>query len=949
MKVFDQRVHRGGPQTFDVAQNRQGILYFGNLAGLLSYDGAWWRLIKLPHDASADQVESDDSGRIAIGTVGELGYLEPNAEGANVFRSLLPLLAPADRDFGDMKSIRSTGNGFLFLTDRLLLHWDGHSSLRIVRRFADDQTTPHRMFMVGRTPWLVGDSGAETLDLKNGATNPIPALAGKKVKLVFPQSGGGVVVAIDEQGLYSLRDGRLEPLSSSLNAWFSGKAISGGCRLLDGRYVLLARDHGVVLIRADGTIEQVIDESAGLPQFVLWNAFADREGALWLTFDGPIVRIDFASPVTILDSRRGIKGSISTVNRWRDRLYIGTTRGLFTLSNERNQEEATKVGGLPSAAWCLLPFDRDLVIGTVKGVYILRDRGDPQLVPGTDRFALYSMARSTSDPSLVWMGTDKGLFVLRRRPAGWHLEGAVDGVRPYVSSIVERDHVLWLGTVYDGLLRVDDPLSAKPRITTYANGEEIGVFTIGGRLLVVRPSGEISDIDATSHLVPDPRLAGISLPDDFFLLAEDGAGNIWINSTPPRLIRKHSDGTFSRDTEPLVQVDASDIQFMSVDSDGVVWFGGDRGLFRYQPSQVQTHFAQPIPLVRRAVTGDGRLVYGGGATSALVHLPFAFRRLRVEFAPASYHQGIEYQYRLDPSDTDWGKWSTEPFVDFTNLSEGTYTLRMRARDAEKVSPETTWSFAVDPPWYRRPWAIALWFLVVVGAVVIVVRLRTRALSRDAEELRRLVGEQTEELSQRVEQLREIQEELVEKNAQLEEANAQLELQSLVDELTGVNNRRSFQRELADEWNRALRRNDPISLILIDLDRFKDLNDRLGHQAGDAYLRELGALLMASIRRAGDVVARYGGEEFVLLLPRTEEEHAVRIAEALRSKIESMEVPGLGRECQVTASCGVATMRPVPGDTVSEFVGRVDRALYAAKRSGRNRVCVADEEGAKSLL
>src|SRR6185436_14026155 len=139
-----------------------------------------------------------------------------------------------------------------------------------------------------------------------------------------------------------------------------------------------------------------------------------------------------------------------------------------------------------------------------------------------------------------------------------------------------------------------------------------------------------------------------------------------------------------------------------------------------------------------------------------------------------------------------------------------------------------WTFTVLPPWYRTRWAYALWALLAIAVIVLVTRIRTTALRRHAERLRQRVEEKTAELQETVKLL--------------EQANSRLEVLSLEDDLTGIANRRYFERALADEWNRARRREHPLALILVDLDHFKDLNDRRGHPAGDDCLRRVGAFL-----------------------------------------------------------------------------------------------------------
>ena len=151
----------------------------------------------------------------------------------------------------------------------------------------------------------------------------------------------------------------------------------------------------------------------------------------------------------------------------------------------------------------------------------------------------------------------------------------------------------------------------------------------------------------------------------------------------------------------------------------------------------------------------------------------------------------------------------------------------------------------------------------------------------------------------------------------------------IDSLTGLANRRALEEILAAEISRAHRFAHQLTIVLLDLDRFKEINDSFGHAAGDVMLRAVSRLL-TSLARQGDTVARWGGEEFVVVLPETDLAGAQRFAERLRRTIEAHAVG----EMKTSASCGVTTM--LPEDSVEELMGAADQALYLAKSNGRNR-------------
>jgi diguanylate cyclase (GGDEF)-like protein len=171
---------------------------------------------------------------------------------------------------------------------------------------------------------------------------------------------------------------------------------------------------------------------------------------------------------------------------------------------------------------------------------------------------------------------------------------------------------------------------------------------------------------------------------------------------------------------------------------------------------------------------------------------------------------------------------------------------------------------------------------------------------------------------------------------LERANQRLAQIASTDGLTGLFNHRTFQEGLRRDLHRAERTARPLSLLLLDVDHFKTFNDSYGHPAGDAVLRAIGKLLLASVR-VGDVAARYGGEEFVLILPDTDAKGAELLAERLRANVAKMRVKIGEDSIRVTASFGVATASGRCRDVGGELVARADAALYEAKRAGRNCV------------
>jgi diguanylate cyclase (GGDEF)-like protein len=178
---------------------------------------------------------------------------------------------------------------------------------------------------------------------------------------------------------------------------------------------------------------------------------------------------------------------------------------------------------------------------------------------------------------------------------------------------------------------------------------------------------------------------------------------------------------------------------------------------------------------------------------------------------------------------------------------------------------------------------------------------------------------------------------------LNQLNARLADLSSQDGLTGLANRRRLDERLGEEWRRAVRNGEPMSLVMIDIDHFKRFNDAYGHAAGDECLKAVACALASALQRPGEFVARYGGEEFMAVLPDTPHAGLLYMAERMRAAVEALAIPHQGSATapQVTISLGAASLAQTQrGSSLEALCQAADQALYAAKRAGRNRVAGA---------
>jgi len=948
LRRFEPPVPEADSQNFDVKVDPRGQIFVANGGGVLTFDGAHWGYLPIGEPRTAFSLAIDDEGKVAVGGIDDFGLLEVNEKGSLYFRSLVDQVPPEQRPLGQI-SLVSTAHGFLFLADRSLFGWDGQK-LEIVRPVPPGRP-PARLFAVDGIPFLwTREEGLLRYDgQKFGAYPGGELFRGRRVDALLAAEVG-LWVSVRGEGLFHLVDGHAPSFAPAASAWAVANRIFTSLRLPDGRYALGSLRGGVLLLTADGAIDQLIDSRVGLADDFVNGLAIDGEGALWLALDSGLERAELASPLTLIDRRAGLPGSVLSATRHRGRLYVGTTAGLFaSIPSSKDARSGSPtlsfepVEGMSLPVWSLLSLDDDLLLlGVGFGVSELHPDGSLREVAGTDAEVGYALQASNRFPGKIWLGTGHGVSLLRREKEGVVYEGALAGLAAgAVRSMVEKKGMLWCGTELEGVVGIElgNAFSAQKPQLWHLHGKKLvspSLTEWQGEVLASQFGRSFFRIDEVNlEASKIPALLGLEGRYRVDTLKADAKGNLWIGTLPPTIALRQGN-TWS--TEPISLVGASgrNATLIYPEADGVTWIGTDRGLYRYGGDLRELGGTLPQGGFAEISTGDGRLFFGGAlsASAPATRFPPQFRRLHVKLSPRTFREGLRYETLLDPIDTEWSRPSPNPEVELTRLPDGDYTLHARTRGSSgELSPESLFHFSVEPRWTERPWAYALYVLLAAILASSWAGLRSRALHRRAAELEAKVNEQTATLRQTVRTLRQTQ-------SELESANYRLIELSSLDALTGIANRRPLEAELDREWSRAQRHGKPLAFLLLDLDHFKRLNDTYGHSEGDLCLRKVAQYLKSQLHRPGDLVARYGGEEFAVLLPETTLAQACEMAEKLRRGIEDFAMPEEESENLVTASFGVAVKIPAATETPQDLIEAADDALYEAKAQGRNRVCAA---------
>jgi diguanylate cyclase (GGDEF)-like protein len=419
----------------------------------------------------------------------------------------------------------------------------------------------------------------------------------------------------------------------------------------------------------------------------------------------------------------------------------------------------------------------------------------------------------------------------------------------------------------------------------------------------------------------------------------DKAGHIWM-STASGLLRLDPDsGKVSRYTTADGLSEGFAVGAAHAAPDGKLYFGGVKGMTGIAPELVRSLSVKPEVAItdiavfnhslKNGKYAPGIKLEGGVNSPTTLTLSVQESVFTVEFSALHYTDPAHnsYAYRLEGFDRDWVYTdATRRSATYTNLDAGEYVFSVKAANHQGVwnDTPTSLSIVILPPWYHTWWFRLLMAVLAISLLASAYRARVRHLTRRQIQLEAMVAARTHEL---------------------EDSNAQLAALSSTDGLTGISNRRGFDAALESEWRRGARNGYTLALAMLDVDHFKAYNDHYGHQAGDRCLRQVADLIAARGRRTSDLVARYGGEEFALLCPATDAAEAMEAARDICEELAKLALPhAKSPHGVVTISIGVATVVPDEGASWSTLIDRADRALYKAKKSGRNRALLADPAG-----
>jgi diguanylate cyclase (GGDEF)-like protein len=967
----------GSTVATSLAEDGAGFLWIGTQDGLVRFDGYRFRTYRadpaLPGSLPDNYIKAlrtDRQGRLWTGTsAGGLARYDSESD-----RFITYPAGPHGLSHVCVRDMVDDGSGGMWVaTDGGLDHLlasGGITHIRTDSQLPGGLPDDHiRALFLDRdgTLWVGTAAGLARLDEHLGHFNTVrlPAADGKPalVSTLFQDSRGSLWVGTSRNGAYVIDFPGARPRavleSPPARSTLQGEGVRAIAEARPGKIWLGTLAHGIVEISLDtGNTRRILHDPAlqdSLADDSVQALHKDRSGLLWIATDRELsfYDADQQGAYTLFGGstqHAGISASdVDAVLQMPDgRLWLGLEARGIDIIDPNGQ----RVGALrPDAArpHSALPNDYVNAFARTPGhVYVGTERGLYRVDRHAHRVRRVSLPRRDPSapvhallalPGVLWVGgLDglRGLALTADRARVARLSQDIKGLSDQRVTVIERGPAgsLWVGTK-NGLNRVEpqtgvvqqalpDPHDQEALPTGYVSSlltdrqGRLWVGTLGGGIgLVEQPAPDARP--RFRHLGSKQGLAS----ENINKLLEDATGRIWAST---------DDGLAVIDAQTLAVRTVRRAEGVPI---GVYWigsgivtdaaelvFGGLQGLTVVLPDRLVPWSYHP-PLVITDLMIGGKHVpsspRGPKQASPLTIRPDA-NSIAVEFAALDYSapERNRYAYKLEGFDADWIE--TEParrLAAYTNLPPGQYRLILRGSNREGSWTEAAVMLPIRvlPAWFETAWFRLLIALVALGLVLAIVHVRTLYLRGMQRKLEQQVSERT---------------------AELRESQRQLEQIAYCDTLTALPNRRMFMEEFRKLLAFCALQRVGFALLLIDLDRLKQVNDTLGHDVGDAVLIEAAARLRAAVRKS-DRVARLGGDEFAVLLtqnPATADIEAVcrRIVDSFAGGIRVNDTAVAS-----SPSVGVAVY-PEDGSQEDLLYKSADLALYEAKRSGGNAWC-----------
>lgn len=744
---YAKQVYAAGSQNWNITQDRSGIMYFANNEGLLSFDGTFWRLYRLPNATIVRSVTVDTTvDRIYVGGQGEIGYFSPAADGELAYTSLNTLVPPRDNDFADVWNICLFRNRVFFRANKKILEYDG-------QHIRAHQSANWGYLGMVNGELLANESEKGIVAYSNGQWLPrvkagtvLPA--GFLLRTILPLSKDSALFVSLMHGLYIMHHDTLSEFRTPDIAAIANKNISSACLVSADRIALATNLAGCIIISKSGQFIQRFTKREGIQNNNVLSVMKDKDNNLWLGLDNGIDLVTYNNAIRNIFPDQENRNSGYTSAIYDNKLYLGVSTGVYRIGLDAKVRDLSYAIGSfdlvensEGQVWNLSAVNGKLLMGHNKGAYLIEENKALPIDTKTGFWAFQPLYATQPSPLIV-AGTYSGVIFYN------FAQGTIS--TPHVYTQVESARfigigkdVIWIAHPYKGVYRINFDQAGVSAAFKYGDPNKIlssnhnKIFQLRNRIVLTTDNGIFEYDETQKDFVRSTWLEKLLGKAPVSYIKEDQAGNIWF-------CRDRKVGVVDRSfKEPrMVLIPEIDSRIMAggfeninfIDSNNVL-IAAERGFFHINYALYKKN-RQPLQVLIRKVQStlqENGLIFGGYKSPDKVpSVKYKYNSLHFECSSTLFgqEQNTEYSYYLEGFDKGWSAWTKKTEKDYTNIPPGNYVFKVRCRNnADNISPATEFAFSVLPPWYKTIWAYLLYLAVFSGLIYFFYKRQQRKYKR----------------------------------------------------------------------------------------------------------------------------------------------------------------------------------------------------------------------------
>lgn len=741
---YTKLAYQSGSQNWNITQDKNGIMYFANNEGLLSFDGTYWRTYPLPNKTIVRSVAISSDNKIYVGGQKEIGYFLPGKNGDLAYTSLNKLLNEKDNDFADVWNI-------CFL--------DGHVFFRANKKILDyhnNKIVAYNSFNWGFLGAVNGEMIAYEIDkgllkFKNGQW--LPAIKSGELpkdniylRTALPFGKDSILLVSLLHGLFVLHHDTLTAFTSPDIKNIATQNISAACLLFADRIAFFTNLAGCIIISKEGKFIQHFTKQEGIQNNNARTGFLDKDKNLWLGLDNGIDLVTYSNAIKNIFPDKEDRNTGYTSLIFNNQLYLGVSTAVYKINLDKSADLSytngsfSKVKNSEGQVWNLAAINGKLLLGHNKGGYLIENDNATPIDVKTGFWGFYPLPGHPS--SMMLAGTYSGINFYDNKTNST-ISSAGTAQFESARFIATGNNIIWAAHPYKGIYSIEFDKNNLPVVTNYKDRKGIlssnhnKIFKIGDKIILISDNGIFEYAEKEKDFVRADwfeRLVG-NLPVSY--IKEDQRGNIWF-------CRDRKVGVIDRSgKEPrTIFIPEIDNRIISngfeniniIDSNNVL-IAAEKGFFHINYTLYKKNKLPLQVLVRKVQSplGKNELIYGGyGSISSSPSISYKYNALHFECSSTLYgqEQNTDYSYYLEGFDKDWTAWSQKREKDYTNLPPGSYVFKVKCRNnLDSESPVAEFSFSILPPWYQTWWAYTLYIIIFFGLLYMFYKRQSRKYKR----------------------------------------------------------------------------------------------------------------------------------------------------------------------------------------------------------------------------